>query len=162
MNTMNQGYSQYWMSLFRCNVGKCLSKWMVVQLARWMSCVCQCRSGVELLIEMFFLTAFPQLRTMPQNAPLTVTYPLAFKKSSGTFCLSECSYTSGCIFSSANQIVKLKPFIWRCTAGQHQTQIGCRISNRLNHNRTFFPAQLLRAFRFCVAVLFPDQLFPLK
>lgn len=60
----------------------------------------------------------------------------------------------------------MEQFIWPSSAEQRRTKVAAesQVVKTIKELFSFFfsPAQLLRAFHFCMAVLFPDQLFPLK
>lgn len=72
---------QMYLFVMLVNIGL---KWTGVQLAEWISYASQGKKKNKKWSEVadrnVFLTAFPQLHTMPSHAPFKATYPLAVKQ----------------------------------------------------------------------------------
>lgn len=72
---------QMYLFVMLVNIGL---KWTGVQLAEWISYASQGKKKKKKWSEVadrnVFLTAFPQLHTMPSHAPFKATYPLAVKQ----------------------------------------------------------------------------------
>lgn len=77
---------QMYLFVMLVNIGL---KWTGVQLAEWISYASQGVKKIKLKLKKkwsevadrnVFLTAFPQLHTMPSHAPFKATYPLAVKQ----------------------------------------------------------------------------------